>query len=74
MNEILFLIEDALEGGYTARALGHSIFTNGETMDELQRNIREAVECHFEPGQGPRLIRLHYVREEVMPACSCLDE
>lgn len=68
MNEIIFLIEDAPEGGYLARALGQSIFTEADTMDDLRRNIREAVECHFEPGKGPQLIRLHYVREEVLPA------
>lgn len=68
MNEIIFLVEDAPEGGYTARALGQSIFTEADTMDDLRRNIREAVECHFEPGQGPRVIRLHYVREEVLSA------
>jgi hypothetical protein len=68
VNEIIFLIEDAAEGGFTARALGESIFTAADTMDELRLNIREAVDCHFEPGQGPKLIRLHYVREEVLPA------
>jgi hypothetical protein len=68
VNEIIFLVEDAPEGGYTARALGQSIFTEADTMDDLRRNIREAVECHFEPGQGPRVIRLHYVREEVLSA------
>jgi predicted RNase H-like HicB family nuclease len=66
VNEIIFLIEDAAEGGFTARALGESIFTDADTIDELRRNIREAVECHFEPGTGPKLIRLHYVREEVL--------
>ena len=59
MNEIIFLIEDAVEGGFTARALGESIFTAADTMDELRQNIREAVDCHFENGQGPKLIRLH---------------
>ncbi len=68
MSEIIFLVEDAVEGGYTARALGHSIFTEADSMDELRQHVREAVECHFEPGQGPKVIRLHYVREEVLPA------
>jgi hypothetical protein len=68
VNEIIFLIEDAAEGGFTARALGESIFTAADTMDELRLNIREAVDCHFQPGLGPKLIRLHYVREEVLPA------
>lgn len=66
MTEVIFLIEDAPEGGYTARALGHAVFTQGETMDELRHAVREAVACHFEAGKAPRVIRLHYVREEVL--------
>jgi predicted RNase H-like HicB family nuclease len=66
MNEIFFLVEEALEGGYTAKALGESIFTEGETMDELKANIREAVHCHFEEENLPKIIRLHYVKEEVL--------
>lgn len=68
MSEIIFLIEEAPEGGYTARALGEAIFTEAHTIDELRANVREAVECHFETGKGPSLIRLHWVREEVIPA------
>lgn len=68
MNEIFFLIEEALEGGYTARAMGESIFTEGETLDELKANIREAVQCHFDDGKAPKLIRLHQVKEEVITA------
>ena len=48
MKELFFLVEKALEGGYTARAIGESIFTEAESLDELQANIREAVQCHFE--------------------------
>jgi predicted RNase H-like HicB family nuclease len=66
MGEIIFLIEESPEGGYTARALGESIFTEADTVEELRSNIREALECHFEPGQGPKIIRLHFVREEVI--------
>lgn len=65
-KELVFVIEDADEGGYTAKALGASIFTEADTMDELREQIRDAVRCHFEVGQGPRLIRLHFVREEVI--------
>ncbi len=68
MTEIIFMVEDAPEGGYTARALGEAIFTEADTLDELRANVREAVECHFDPGQGPGLIRLHMVREEVIRA------
>lgn len=48
MNEIIFLVEEALEGGYTARALGESIFTEGETLEETKKNIKDAVNCHFD--------------------------
>jgi hypothetical protein len=66
MNEIIFLIQDAPEGGYTAEALGHAIFTEADTLSDLRGNVREAVECHFEEGAGPKIIRLHFVREEVL--------
>lgn len=68
MNEIIFLVEEAPEGGYTARALGHSIFTEGDSLAELRVNLQDAVKCHFEVGQGPKVIRLHQVREEIIPA------
>ncbi|HMP02825.1 MAG TPA: hypothetical protein PKD86_18110 [Gemmatales bacterium] len=66
MSELIFHVEDAPEGGFVARALGHSLFTEGATLDELRANIREAVACHFEEGSGPRVIRLHCVREETL--------
>jgi predicted RNase H-like HicB family nuclease len=66
MNEIIFLIEDALEGGFTAKAIGENIFTEAESLDELKLNIKEAVECHFEEDKKPKLIRLHMIKEEVI--------
>ena len=68
MNEIIFQVEEAAEGGFMARALGHSIFTEAESMDELRENVRDAVRCHFEEDTGPKVIRLHFVREEVLAA------
>ena len=68
MSEIIFLVENALEGGYTARALGESIFTEGDDLDELRSNIRDAVDCHFEEDVKPKVIRLHFVSEEVLAA------
>lgn len=68
MNELIFLVEEAPEGGYTARALGQSIFTEADTLDELRGNIREAVECHYDEGQSPAVLRLHMVRDEVLAA------
>jgi len=66
MTEIIFLVEDDPEGGYVARAIGESIFTQGETLEELREMVRDAVQCHFETEQRPKLIRLHIVRDEVI--------
>lgn len=67
MTEIIFIIEESPEGGYEARALGYSIFTEGETVEELKENIKEAIRCHFEVDI-PKIIRLHYIKEEVIAA------
>jgi dephospho-CoA kinase len=67
MIEIIFLVEDDSEGGYTARALGESIFTQAEDLETLKEMIRDAVHCHFPvEQQRPKLIRLHIVRDEVI--------
>jgi hypothetical protein len=66
MDEIIFLVEDAPEGGYAARALGASIFTEADDLDNLREQVRDAVRCHFDDGQEPKIIRLHFVREEVI--------
>ncbi len=66
MTEIIFVVESSDEGGYTAQALGHSIHTEGETLDELKENIKEAVKCHFDEKDRPRIARLHMVKDEVM--------
>ncbi len=68
MNEIIFVIEEAVEGGFTARALGESIFTEAETLDTLRQQVRDAVNCHFDEGKAPKVIRLRFVRDEVL-AC-----
>ncbi|MBI5300043.1 MAG: 2-oxoisovalerate dehydrogenase [Deltaproteobacteria bacterium] len=66
MKEIVFLVEEDIEGGFTARALGASIFTEADDLESLHKNIREAVQCHFEKGTEPKVIHLHFVREEVI--------
>lgn len=68
MHEIIFLIEEAPEGGYLARALGESIFTEADSINELHVKIRDAVTCHFEEDNQHKLIRLHHVKEAVIPA------
>ena len=65
-NDVIFLIEEAQEDGFTEKAPGYSFFTEADTWDELREAIRDAVICHFEPGEMPPVIRLHYVREEVL--------
>ena len=64
--EIIFEVTEACEGGYDARALGHSIFTQGEDWKELREMVKDAVLCHFEEGESPRVIRLHLVRQEAI--------
>jgi hypothetical protein len=67
-SEIIFSVQESPEGGYQARALGYSIFTEADTLDELKTMIRDAVSCHFENGEKPSVIRLHMVKDEVIPA------
>lgn len=63
-NELIFIIEESPDGGWTAKALGHSIFTEADSEDELKANIKEAVTCHFENENAPKILRLHYVKDE----------
>jgi hypothetical protein len=58
-KEIIFLVEEAPEGGYTARALGHNIFTEADSFAELKKMVQDATQCHFEAKDTPRLIHLH---------------
>jgi hypothetical protein len=68
MSEIIFVVEQAPEGGFTAHALGESIHTQADTEAELHARVRDAVHCHFDEGQAPKMIRLHFVRDEVIAA------
>ena len=65
-NEIIFTITESLDGGYEAQAAGYSIFTQSDTYTELAETLRDAVKCHFDEGQAPSLIRMHFVRSEVI--------
>ncbi len=64
MKEIVFLVEESQDGGYFARAVNHSIFTQGDTLPELKSMISDAVRCHFEETEMPNLIHLHVTHEE----------
>ncbi len=66
MSEIIFIIENPDEGGFTAKALGYSIYTEGETLEELKENIKDAVKCHFDEKTLPHIVRLHMVKDEIM--------
>jgi len=72
MKEIIFEIrEDEIDGGFVATCLGHSIVTQGESVEELREMVKDAVQCHFgdgAAGEMPRIIRLHFVRDEVLIA------
>jgi hypothetical protein len=67
-TEIIFSVQESPEGGYEARALGHSIFSQAETLEELKAMLRDAVSCHFAENEKPSVIRLHLVKDEVIPA------
>jgi hypothetical protein len=67
-NEIIFIVEESPEGGFEARALGYGIFTEAENVIELKMMIRDAVNCHFNESDMPKMIRLHMVKDEVIPA------
>ncbi len=66
MREIIFVVEEAPEGGFTARALGHSLFTEADSIAELYAMVRDAVACHFDEATRPEVVRLHFVRDEVI--------
>lgn len=67
-SEIIFNVEESPEGGYEAKALGYSIFTQAETLAELRDMVKDAVQCHFEDSERPSVIRLHMVKDEVISA------
>lgn len=66
-NEIIVVVEASPEGGYEAQALGFAIFTQADTMDKLKAMAQDAVRCHFDESSRPRVIRLHLVKDEVIP-------
>jgi len=67
-SEIIFVVEESPEGGYEARALGYAIYTQGDSLKELKAMAQDAVRCHFDEESRPQLIRLHLVKDEVIPA------
>jgi hypothetical protein len=66
-SEIIFIVDESPEGGFEARALSQSIYTQADTFDALKEMVRGAVHCHFEEDTRPQIIRLHLVRDVVIP-------
>jgi hypothetical protein len=62
------VVDQTPRGGYTARALGEAIVTQADTVQGLHANVRDALRCHFDDGAAPRMIRLHFARDEVITA------
>ena len=65
-NEVVFLVEESIDGGYEARALGYPIFTEGESLEEIKESVKDAVHCHFADEDLPKIVRLHFVKDEVI--------
>ncbi len=65
VKEIIFMVEEDPEGGYTAKALEQSIFTEADTLEKLKKNIKDALKCHYDKDEDiPSIVRLHIVKEE----------
>jgi len=68
-SEVVFIVEDDPDGGFTARALGEAIFTQADSIEAMKDAVRDAVRCHYpDEASRPRVIRLHWVRQEVIAA------
>jgi hypothetical protein len=67
-SEIIFSVVESPEGGYETRALGFSIFSQADSLEDLKTMICDAVGCHFDAADKPSVIRLHMVKDEVIPA------
>ncbi len=65
-SEIVFVVEEAPEGGYLARALGEALFTEADSAETLEESVRDAVLCHFEEANRPSVLRLHFVRQQLI--------
>ncbi len=67
-TEIIFIVEESIDGGFEARSLAHSIYTEGDTLEDIRSMVKDAVQCHFGARDRPGIIRLHIVKDEVIAA------
>ena len=65
-SEIVFVVDESPEGGYTARAIGESIVTEADDLAALRSMVRDAVVCHFDEEERPKVVRLHVVHDELL--------
>jgi hypothetical protein len=68
VSEVIFVVEQAPEGGLSARAVGESIVTRAESVPELHERVHDAVHCHFDDDKAPKMIRLRSALDEVIAA------
>ncbi len=66
MSEMIFIVENSDEGGFTAKSLSCSIYTEGQTLDELKENIKDAIKCHCDAKEIPHIVHLHIIKDEIM--------
>jgi predicted RNase H-like HicB family nuclease len=64
--EIVFSVTQEADGGFVAECLSHDIFSEGDTWEELRKNVQEAVSAYFFDQPKPARVRLHLVRDEVL--------
>ena len=62
-SDLIFQVHEEPDGGFWAQALGHSIFTQADDIEELKVNAAEAVRAHFDPEERPAMVRLHLVKD-----------
>jgi predicted RNase H-like HicB family nuclease len=67
VSDLVFDVTQEADGGDLAECPTENIVTHGDTWKELRTNVKEAVEGYFFDGPKPRSIRLHLVRDEVLP-------
>jgi len=66
LKELFFIVNESLDGGYEAQAVGHSIFTQCDDYADLPNVLRDAVKCHFDFAEMPTAIHIQFTKHEVI--------